>query len=414
MRVGMMPFLTGDEWEAKGNYHLVKLFESLTRLGWEVVALEADDFMAPGRLTEKNIKLIFIHWPSSILDVGDLSRAEGVGRITDFLKAKGLRNPGSLTQKMVSSFAIICSVLLDPVHGSLVRSTAARRIKQITQSIKECGLPLVWEMHDLGSHHLSGQGPLARIEESFNRSLYDLCSAIVLHESSCLAPVHDAFGSTRPHITAQLGPYSYGPPIETKEARRRLGISSCGKIIAHIGTARSNRNPAEAASSFSRVAGKHDSLIIAGMGVGAYLPEELIDSRMIIFDGFQSPEKMRDIFCAADFVINDAQRYLTSAVVRAAMTYGVPVIARPFGSTLDMAKGAAIFIERDGLDEALREALRLENKRYESLRCEAIKRDAERRWERSGERISELFRNLIDRSDLSIKQIIGDASVENQ
>jgi glycosyltransferase involved in cell wall biosynthesis len=171
-------------------------------------------------------------------------------------------------------------------------------------------------------------------------------------------------------------------------------MKTSGKVFAYLGTVRPNRNPHASIVSFMKVAGSADRLVLAGMGLRAFLPESNADPRIITFDRFLLPDDYRDLICAADFVINDGERYLTSAVIRTALSYGVPVIAHPYGATLDMAQGAALFIGAEGVEGALREAMNMDRDRYELLCGEAHKRNDERSWEESGRKLDDYFRHV--------------------
>jgi len=254
---------------------------------------------------------------------------------------------------------------------------------------------VVWELHDLGSHHIVYETNLVRFDRQLHHELFRISAAIVVHERSCLEPIFQEFGEQRPYLVAELGPYFYGYPVEKDLARRRLGMETSGKVFAYLGTARPNRNPHASIVSFSKVAGTADRLVLAGMGQRAFLPQSsYADPRIMVFDRFLLPEDYRDLICAADFVINDGERYLTSAVIRTALSYGVPVIAHPYGATLDMAQGAALFIGAEGMEGALREALNMDLDSYQLLCGEARKRNDERSWEESGRKLDDFFRHI--------------------
>lgn len=396
MRIGMIPYVTGDEWETNGNPHLVRIIGSLNTLGWEVVGLNSDDFSIVNRLADKKIDIIFIHWPSSIFDLDVFSRQTLFGKCVHEIKARIQRCHDSGLHSILKAVLDVSLLPIQWLHYTCTTYFAVQICKSIIKIITSSGLPVIWEIHDLGSHHVSNQQFLAKIEHNFFQDIYNACSGVVVHESSCLEPIVQEYGGLRPYVIAELGSYSYGAPVDKGEARQRLGITTSGKVFAYIGTGRPNRNPLNTINSFKRVAGSKDRLVVAGTGIGPYIPDELSDPRIIVINRYLAPEELRDVFCSADFVINDGVRYLTSAVVRSAMGYGVPVIAYPYGATLDMAQNAALFIGDGGLDEIFVEVLHMDQSRYELLCREALKRDAERSWEMTGVKLDRFLRRFVD------------------
>jgi len=131
------------------------------------------------------------------------------------------------------------------------------------------------------------------------------------------------------------------------------------------------------------------------MGVGKHVP--IKSDKIIIFDELLPNELLRNIFCASDYVINDAYEYMTSAVVRTAISYRVPVIVRKYGASIDMAKDAMIFIEDkiDGLENAIKYALNLDDVHYNMLVKAAESRNEERPWSQYGKTFDDLYSTLI-------------------
>ena len=126
------------------------------------------------------------------------------------------------------------------------------------------------------------------------------------------------------------------------------------------------------------------------------MPKRYDRRSVLVFDGFLSGDLVRDVYCASDFVLNDAAEYLTSAVVRTAMEYARPVIARETGCTRDMARGAAVWIDRHGgLAEAIAQALALPSEQYARLSESAAARNRERQWDGTAGVLSDLYEGLI-------------------
>ena len=57
-----------------------------------------------------------------------------------------------------------------------------------------------------------------------------------------------------------------------------------------------------------------------------------------------------------------------------------------------MARGAALFIDEEGMEGALHKALSMDIDNYQQLCGEAHNRNNERSWEESGRKLNEFFR----------------------
>ena len=135
-------------------------------------------------------------------------------------------------------------------------------------------------------------------------------------------------------------------------------------------------------------------LLVASRNSAKYLKSSPSSERILVLDRFLSADEMRDVYCASDFVVNDAPEYLTSGVVRSAMSYGVPVIARDYGSTPDMARGAMVEIGPQGLTEAMRRAASLTEGERAALASAALARDGERSWAAAGKILREVYETV--------------------
>jgi hypothetical protein len=125
---------------------------------------------------------------------------------------------------------------------------------------------------------------------------------------------------------------------------------------------------------------------------------------VVIKPGAVEHEEFRDLLCAADYIVNDAPQYLGSAIIRAALGYGVPVIAHSFGCTSDLAKGAYIPIpeEPDGVAKALKIALAIDPTEHRRMSEQAFKNHLARPWSAYAAGCSELYSRLVIRSQQPI------------
>jgi glycosyltransferase involved in cell wall biosynthesis len=225
--------------------------------------------------------------------------------------------------------------------------------------------------------------------------LYEACDRVIIHEDSSFEAVQAYYGMKKPYAVMPIGPLSDQPGVDKGVARQRLGLPADGTVFAYIGTARPNRNPRKAVESFLRLGSGDSLIVVASKGSSAYLRGMPRNARVVSMDRFLSAMDMRDVYCAADFVINDAEEYLTSGVVRSAMSYAIPVIARAYGSTADMARGAMVEIGPEGLTAAMRRAEGMNPGERSALSAAALARDRERSWKAAGAALGKLYSELL-------------------
>lgn len=374
--VGMFPDpFYEDEWS---NSHplLRRMSESIQSFGWQVVSVSLDEIFNSDNLLEKKIDVLHLHWPVTLIDLESVD-----------LYYFGLKNCRFIPNRYRDFYQ---NMIFDKKRAHAMIDKRMKQLERLT-------IPVVWEVHDIISHHLVNMPKLTTIDKMIYQGVYELSKGIIIHEKSCLNPIVDFYGINKNYEVCCLGDYSvfHGSPISKDKARNDLGLPGNGKILSYIGTARVNRNPKQIIKTFKEIASPIDLLIIAGQGVGQYIKNN-DDFRIKVFDGLLSNDTLRNIFCASDFVINDASKYLTSAVVRTAMSYGIPVIVYPYGSAIDMAKDAAIFIKEtnNGLETAINYALKMDNNQYINMVNAAWQRNKERSWDNCGKSIVELYEKV--------------------
>jgi glycosyltransferase involved in cell wall biosynthesis len=248
--------------------------------------------------------------------------------------------------------------------------------------LRRAATPVVWQVHDLPY----ADDPVDRELMTFLfRQFLMLADGLLFYEESAKQPFYDVFGCPRDKIvgTAPLGDYTqlHGP-IKTKaSARNALSFERAGKILFYPGTVRWTRNPASFIEAFLSHAGPNDLLIVSGRGTDQ-LRHLAVADRVVVKPGMIDHEEFRDLICASDYVVNDAPQYLGSAIIRAALGYGVPVIARRFGCTESLAEGACVPIsdESGGVDDAIHVALAMEPDRHRRMCEHAIRNHQARPW----------------------------------
>jgi hypothetical protein len=94
---------------------------------------------------------------------------------------------------------------------------------------------------------------------------------------------------------------------------------------------------------------------------------------------------------ASDYLLHTGKDYLTSASVRVAMSYGLPVLAEPFGATIDMCRGALVPIDNSNLELAFGGLPDPGSDAYETMVSQAMLRNQERSWDNCSKNIADVF-----------------------
>lgn len=373
-KVGIYPNpFAGGEWDTSSHPLFQRIARSIGDNGWQAEGVELEDLLSPERLTESGIQVLHMNWTESL---------------TEYFITCGEKN-------------LLYRALYSPYQRFLPRHLIIARIKQKIDRwfdrLSREGVPVVFEIHELYSYGLSAFPILYEVDLYLKEQMYRHAQGIIIHEQSCLPYIFTQYSVEKPYIVAPLGDYTefHGAIIEKEEARRSLGLLNKGRILGYVGTVRPNRNPANVIRSFLVHGKPDDRLIIAGQGMDLYADQSR-DPRIVTYAGLLSNEMIRDIICASDFIVNDAQKYMTSAIIRTALSYHTPVIVNPYGAAEDMARGAAIFIQEndDPVDEAIQQALSLSNEEYTALVQSAVERNAERTWNGMGMNLTNLYESV--------------------
>ncbi len=342
-RVAMLPVPSITDVQTRDDPHLQLLAQAIEAEGWDVIAVPFRrhqlDFRA---LQALEPDVLHLHYPQRLLRFS----------AADILLS--LRASGPL-----------------PRH-------AQRPIDALAEVFRRLEIPIVWQIHDL----ITQRSRLRSLDESLQRMVYAHCDGLILHEESCFAAITDFFGAAKPFVVSRLGDYSfeYGRACERQEARLRLGLGARSLVFAHVSTPQHQSDPTEILKAFRRQALGDAVILLAGQGMTGFARTG--DGGRVVEYGRTTPSCMRDVFCAADFVVDSADQRMTSRIVRTAMSYSRPVLARAYGATIDMARGAAITIDDDpgGVDRAMIKACALTSDERRLLERAAAQRSRERSW----------------------------------
>lgn len=273
---------------------------------------------------------------------------------------------------------------------TLLRAAVRRRLRPLFQH-----RPVIYHVHDLSSNWL--QPPAAhRLDRAVKAVALAEAGAWVVNEASCLGEIDCPPPAAL--ATCRLGGFDlfHGPAIARADARAALTLPPTGRVFVFAGFSSERRNPRELVEAFSQLPAGHQ-LLIASANARNFLPADL-PANVHLFTDFLENEFLRTLFCAADWVVMPGRHYLTSAVVRTAISYGCPVICARFGSQIDMARDAALWLDdadARSLHAQLSTAANLPAAELDRYRAAAAQRHAERTWEKSVDAYLALLAKLV-------------------
>jgi beta-1,4-mannosyltransferase len=362
-KIGMCPDpFQETDWAKNANPHLVwqgNAIESV--IGEKIIPLSRKQAQTPALWKELGLDIVHLHWPGAIFN-----------------------------------FYVRRWQIQKVLPQRLVLAWAKYQLSKWEEAVKQAGIPIVWQVHDILSHHAVEYNYPADV--MLHRTIFRCSDGLVFQGEGSAQPVFSFYHEEKPYAVGPLGSYRalYGEPLSKEEAKSRLGLQHVGKIFAYLGTARPKRNAAATVKAFAQIASDEDVLLIAGNSHQLYLPDTL-DARIRLFDGVVPKEKFLEFVCASDFVINDGPKYLTSAIIRAVVSYHRPVIAYPYGNALDYADRCAIWIddEKGGLQAAMKEASEMDAAVWQKLSNAAAINEEKLTWEQNGKACAALYEQLL-------------------
>lgn len=176
-------------------------------------------------------------------------------------------------------------------------------------------------------------------------------------------------------VISRLGKYHILESIESKEQlRKKYKLPLDQLIITFAGTSRPNR---DLSTSIERSI-LESGIFLIRMGRGHKKKFKNINLRVI--SGLIDHDIYDEIIKLSDYIISPGEEYLTSAVERAAIGLGVPVIGYNSGSTMDMCQDCLLRIDKLNFNSLSEELPSVESKTYEILQSKCFTRHNERCW----------------------------------
>ncbi len=253
---------------------------------------------------------------------------------------------------------------------TVVRAEATAFLAKVRE-LKQLGGTVVWTMHNIASHntrHFS-----AEIE--FAQALTALADRIHIHALSSLPEIEAHYPIPRAKLrVARHGNYlgAYADYIPQSLARRELGLGEDDDVLLFTGSLRSYKGPAELVAAFRRLlpANPKLRLVLAGdtKGNDAPILDGVSDaelSRIRLVDRFLDNDELQLFLRAADVGVYPYDVVLTSGSILLALSFGLPVVAPPFGmiseavENIDGTSAGLLYDRTDagGLESALLQML---------------------------------------------------------
>ena len=234
--------------------------------------------------------------------------------------------------------------------------------------LKRAGVRIVWTVHNLKGHAAKGQDAN---DAAAHRIMIEHADAIILHCDYAREALIELYAPSeaaqaRMHVLLH-GSYvrQYDVDLEQEAARRTLGLTEAGTILAFVGSIRGYKNVGELLDAFMRVEelAPEDRLFIAGRPYppkfGRKLEKLASQDKRIVLELDRLPEdQLTRILRAADVVVLPFRDILTSGSAILALSHGRPVIAPAMGCLPGTLPADATFLYDPDGEDALADAIR--------------------------------------------------------
>jgi hypothetical protein len=229
------------------------------------------------------------------------------------------------------------------------------------------------------------------IDKKLRKYLYYSCHQVLFCERSAQEEIEKEYGYRRSFHISCLGSYKdcFGDLLKKNEIKNKFGIPHDSLVVVSIGTIRKNRNN-KAIIDFIL---HSKNVFYLGGGLGH---QHLRKKRIYSISGYLSNERVLEFLSCADYVLHSGREYLTSSIVRVAVTYNIPVIAERFGSTIDMCGGTLQELPRhiQGFEKFFAELPRNNSPEYIKMVEELKIKNSERTWEKAANGLLNAYKNI--------------------
>lgn len=202
------------------------------------------------------------------------------------------------------------------------------------------GTPILWTVHDLGSH--DGRHP--RLEAWFWSFFITRVDAYICMSDSSRRLAIQFFPAlrSRPAHTVAHGDYrnAYPDTVTREEARRVLRLPDDATVLLHFGLIRPYKNVPALLAALRGVGDSNTILMIAGQPCDVGIARSIAEAARGI-DGvrlhleFIPADRVQHFFKAADLVVLPYRRILNSGTTVLALTFNRPVLVPDQGAMAD-------------------------------------------------------------------------------
>ena len=289
--------------------------------------------------------------------------------------------------------------------GKTKLSTFAKR-KSFFKRLNRLGhTKKVWTIHNLFSHDSDN----SRLEKKTIEEITDQCDGLIFHTLLAKNIFLDSIKTRNiPRAVIPHGHYidAYENTVNSKEARKLLGIPKSSRVVLFFGRMRKYKGLEELVISFARTCDlESDFLVLAGLPFSDYPVEELrklatsLKIKNFIFEPRLIDESEFQIFFnSCDVVCLPFKNILNSGSLILAMSFGCPIVAPEMGSIPEVVYPEAFWgyqpDDELGLETALTSALdnkpELSRSRNHNI---AICRD-KLSWNKIGSQLTEFYESL--------------------
>lgn len=264
------------------------------------------------------------------------------------------------------------------------------------------GWGLIWTAHNLESHERKHPW----LDHAAGWLMARIAHVVMAHGEVGARRVSERFGRAdvvRLPLFSHHG--HYPQTIDRASAREQLGLPAEAFVIVLTGKLRAYKGADVLIEAFRARARAGDRLVIAGRpetpAIAAQLEQAIGgDARVLLHARFVPDDELQVFYRAADLAVLPYRDILTSGVVGAALSFGVPVVAPRRGSLPEaLADGAGVLYEPDSPGDPLWDAIeQVRASDRAPLASRALARSEELSFARLGEAAAPAIRERLARA----------------
>lgn len=226
------------------------------------------------------------------------------------------------------------------------------------RKLKNQGVKILWTMHNFYAHDY----PHPKIDRYGREQLGELADAIIIQQKKAATDCQQRWPQRKINYLPH-GHYleAYGPLVARSVKKREdWGFKGDDLVLISLGAIRPYKGLEEIVDAIRSTNNSNLKMLIAGQGQASYIQrlKSLVagDSRFVFYDKFVADEKVPEFLSLADYGIfwyDDS--VLTSGGIILSLSYGLSVIARSSGLTVELVReqNGHLFQAKDDLIKIL-------------------------------------------------------------